>query len=294
MRFLSIICGTLVLLGALSLAQEPSLQDGPHHTRLPRRAVQPQPAGVPGSSDPLPAQNASPSPPQQFAVPPPQNTQQPAIRAPQNQTVAVPDPASVAQPLPEQLPPPTPPQVTYRNGMLTVQAMNSTLAGLLTAIRNKTGIQFEGLEGGANERVAVSMGPAPEGEVLTAILGGSNFDFVVLDRQDSPGTVQRVLLTPRGGSSTAAGTQPTRTAFSQTQGDDEDVQDAAASGGDPEQPQDTPARPPLTQAQQSQPQQPTSPKTPEQLLEELRRMQQQQQQQPGQNPAPNKPPLVPQ
>jgi hypothetical protein len=200
-----------------------------------------------------------------------------------------PDPASAAQPLPEQLPPPTPPQVTYRNGMLTVQAMNSTLAGLLTAIRNKTGIQFEGLEGGANERVAVSMGPAPEGEVLAVILGGSKFDYLVLDRPDSPGTVQRVLLTPRGGPSIGAGTQVAGAATSQAQGEDEDVADEQASGGDPDQPQDTPARPPLTQAQQSQPQQPSSPKTPEQLLEDLRRMQQQQQQ-PGQNPAPNKPP----
>ncbi len=206
----------------------------------------------------------------------------------------VPDPPATS-PLPEQLPPPTPPQVTYRNGQLTVQAMNTTLASLLTAIRNKTGIQFEGLEGGANERVAVSMGPAPEGEVLAAILGGSRFDYLVLDRPDSPGTVQRVLLTPRGGSSTAAGTQPAGPVGSQTQGDDEDVADEQASGVDPEQPQDTPARPPLTQAQQQpQPQQPTSPRTPEQLLEEMRRMQQQQQQQPAQNQAPNKPPTIPQ
>jgi hypothetical protein len=287
MRFLSIICGTVVLLGALSLAQEPSLQDVPHQVRVPHRIVR--------SPDLQPAQNAFPGPPQQSAVPPAQNTQQSAIRAPQNQTAAgplpAPDPASGTQPPPEQLPPPTPPQVTYRNGMLTVQAMNSTLAGLLTAIRNKTGIQFEGLEGGANERVAVSMGPAPEGEVLAAVLGGSKFDYVVLDRPDSPGTVQRVLLSPRGGSSTGAGAQVAGVASSQAQGDDEDVQDEQASGGEPGQPQDTPARPPPTQAQQSQPQQPTSPKTPEQLLEELRRMQQQQ---PGQNPAPNKPPPVPQ
>jgi hypothetical protein len=170
--------------------------------------------------------------------------------------------------------------------------MNSTLAGLLTAIRNKTGIQFEGLEGVANERVVISMGPASEGEVLAAILSGSKFDYVVLDRTDSPGIVQRVILTPHGGSATGAGTQAAGLAGSQAQGDDDDVPDEQASSSDPEPPQDTPARPPLTQAQQApQTQQPTPPKTPEQLLEELRRMQQQQ---PGQNQAPNKPPPVPQ
>ena len=41
--------------------------------------------------------------------------------------------------------PPVPPQVTFRNGLLTVQnAVNSTLSSLLTAILNKTGIEFEG------------------------------------------------------------------------------------------------------------------------------------------------------
>src|SRR5260370_35797074 len=101
--------------------------------------------------------------------------------------------------------------------------MNTTLASLLTAIRNKTGIQFEGLEGGANERVAVSMGPAPEGEVLAAILGGSRFDYLGLDRPDNPGTVQPVLLTPRGGSSTAAGTHTAAPGGSPTPRRDEDV-----------------------------------------------------------------------
>jgi hypothetical protein len=179
--------------------------------------------------------------------------------------------------------------------MLTVQAINSTLGGLLVAIRNKTGIQFEGLEGAANDRVVISMGPASEGEVLTAILGGSRFDYVVLDRADSPGTVQRVLLTPRGGTpSTTAGGQFVAPK-SPTAADDEDAPDEEAAG-DPPPPQDTPARPPLTQAQQPQPQQPDQPgKTPEQLLEQLKQMQQQQQsQQPAQNQAPIKTPPVPQ
>jgi hypothetical protein len=175
--------------------------------------------------------------------------------------------------------------------MLTVQAINSTLGGLLAAIRNKTGIQFEGLEGAANDRVAISMGPASEGEVLAAILGGSRFDYVVLDRADSPGTVQRVLLTPRGGTpSTTAGGQ-SLAPKSPTTDDDEAPDEDAAS--DPPPPQDTPARPPLTQAQppQQQPDQPS--KTPEQLLEQLKQMQQQQQQ-PAQNQAPIKTPPVPQ
>ncbi|HEY6272792.1 MAG TPA: hypothetical protein VIX19_12490 [Terriglobales bacterium] len=223
----------------------------------------------------------------------------PAPRTPVAQPVAQPvapaapaqTPAAVAavpeteQPA-ENLPPPTTPQVTYRNNLLTVQAMNSTLAGLLTAIRNKTGIQVEGLEAGAPERVAISMGPAPEGEVLAAILGGSKFDYVVVERPDSPGTVQRVLLSPRTGASTpAAGATPAPPASANGEGDDEDPDEAEA-------PQDTPARPPLTQAQPQQPQQqPPQAKTPEQLLEELKRMQQQQP--PASQPQPNAPVKTP-
>lgn len=195
--------------------------------------------------------------------------------------------------MPENLPPPTPPEVTYSNGLLTVQAMNSTLGGLLLAIHNKTGIQFEGWEAAANERVVVSMGPAPEGEVLAAILGGSKFDYVVLDRPDSPGTVQRVLLTPRTGvPATAAGAQSARPANAQGEAVDEDALDEQAAG-DPE-PQDTPARPPLSQVQLQQAQPNPTPKTPEQLMEELKQMEQRQQQQQQllpQNQAPIKPPI---
>ena len=174
--------------------------------------------------------------------------------------------------------------------MLSVQATNSTLGGLLSAIRNKTGIQFEGLEGGG-ERVAISMGPAPEGEVLTAILGGSKYDYIVVERPDSPGIVQRVLLAPRGGSAptTAGATPPAAPAMNMSNaGDEEDSNDEA------EAPQNTPVRPPLTQVQPEPQQQPQQPKTAEQLLEELKRMQQQQMQQQGQQPMAQPAPIKPQ
>ena len=108
--------------------------------------------------------------------------------------------------------PPAPPQVTFRNGLLTVNAVNSTLASLLTAIRNKTGIEFEGAELAGQDRVAISMGPATEGEVLASILSGSNLDYMVMGRPDSPTIVQKVLLTrrTRPGTATVANGQHTQ------------------------------------------------------------------------------------
>jgi hypothetical protein len=238
-----------------------------------------------------PPATANPNPPVSTPVP----TASPAQPAPVPNTAPASPPAATAQTAVDAPPtdqPPSPPQVTYRNGLLTVQAVNSTLGSLLTAIRNKAGIQFEGLEGGS-ERVAVVMGPAPEGDVLAAILSGSQFDFVVLERPDSPGIVQRVILSRRAGSTPAApgvagSNVPARTSM----GDDEETPDETA--GDPDVPQDTPARPPVVQAQ-PQPQPPPQlnpdqkPPTQEQLFQEMMRQQQQrqQQQQQQQPPEPN-------
>jgi hypothetical protein len=199
--------------------------------------------------------------------------------------------------------PPVPPQVSYRNGLLTVNAVNSTMASVLNAIRSKTGIDFEGAEN-SGERVAVSLGPAAEGEVLAGIFSGSGFDYVVLDRADSPGIVQKVILTPKskgGAVNAAAQPQPQQ---QQPQESEEDTPDETATAPDVEQqqPQDAPVQQPVVPNQQQQ--QPIQenqtqtggPKTPEQLLQELKQMQLQQQQQQGQPPpdtnsVPKKPPL---
>jgi hypothetical protein len=286
-RLLFRICAILMVLGGLAPAQGPATQNAARRLHRPHRLPTDSPDPVLTSAPQIQPALLVQQPPAQPA------------RPPQTAPPAAPTPAPVAQ-APEHLPPPTPAQVTYQNGLLTVQALNSTLGGLLTAIRNKTGIQFEGLEGGAQERVAIVMGPARESEVLAAILGGSSFDYVVLGRPDSPGVVQRVLLMPRGGATPAvAGAQPPRP--TNADGDEEDTPEEQASG-DPE-PQDTPARPPVTQAEpQQQPQPDQQPKTAEQLMQQLIQMnqqklqqqQQQQQQVPPQNQAPIKPPAVPQ
>ena len=189
--------------------------------------------------------------------------------------------------------PPVPPQVSYRNGMLTVNAINSTMSSVLSAIRAKTGIQFDGAENSA-ERVAVNLGPAPEGDVLAGIFSGSSFDYVVLGRPDSPGTVQRVILTPRGrGGAGAVAGQPQQPmqqppAQAQAQAQQEGDEDTPAEDAADQEPQDAPVQPPPVQepptAQNQQQNQNNQPKTPEQLLEELKQMQLQQQQQQGQPP----------
>jgi hypothetical protein len=183
-----------------------------------------------------------------------------------------------------------PPVVTYRDGLLTVQALNSNLSSVVTAIRNKTGIEFEGAEN-ISERVAISLGPAPEGDVLAAIFSGSKYDFVALGRPDSPSTVQRVILTVKNkpGAPAEAQAQPRPT--QQGEGEEEEVPDEQPNGGGD--PQDTPVQPPPVPQQPPQAEnQPQQPKSPEQLLQELQQMQNQKAPPDPQNPttAPRKQP----
>jgi hypothetical protein len=155
--------------------------------------------------------------------------------------------------------------------LLTVQAVNSNLSSVVTAIRNKAGIEFEGAEN-VSERVALSLGPAPEGEVLAAIFAGSKYDFVAIGRPDSPAVVQKVILTVKNKSG-APEAQPQQRPANGQEGDEEDTPDEQVNinnGGDP---QDTAAQPPP--APQQQPQAQTPPKTPEQLMQEMLELQRQ-------------------
>ena len=214
----------------------------------------------------------------------------------------VPPPQPVQQvqvPLrPEQMPP-VPPKVVFQNGLLSVEATNSTLGDVLNGIRTKAGIQIEGIQG-AQDRVAAKLGPAPAQVVLTSLLQGSHFDYMILARPDRPNIVQRVILTPASGSGLASnasnGVQP-RIPTVLNQGDPD--ADEAEEANVPQ---------PVPQIQQLQPQQQPQPaqqsgtavqgngsKTPEQVLEELNRLQKQQQQN-QQNPQQTAPlkPRIPQ
>lgn len=182
--------------------------------------------------------------------------------------------------------PPVQPQVSYRDGLLTIEAPNSSLGSVLVAIHNKTGIQFEGVQPGP-ERVAIHTGPAPVDDVLLDLLHGSRFDYIMMAREDNPNIVERVILTLRSG----GGVQPAnigqnRPMQPQVEQDEE--------GGDPppmkqetQQGQTVVAQPPLGRNQQQ-----PGVRTPQQMLEDmqrreqllLQRRQQQQQQKPDDPP----------
>ena len=122
--------------------------------------------------------------------------------------VAKPQPAA---PEPAALPPKTleqmaavPPQVSYQGGQLTITARNSTLGDILKAVQAQTGAEID-LPGTGSDRVVGSFGPGPARDVLTALLYGTHFNYVVLGSETDPQSLNRVMLFAK----TAAAAQPT-------------------------------------------------------------------------------------
>ena len=244
-RFSSITCGIFVLTAATALLQAQTMRPG---------VVQ----------RPTPPANLAPQMPQQ-TLPPQAPTGAPAP------ATGVGQPAQpAAQPMPAG--PAAAPVVTYRDGLLSVQAMNSNLSSVVTAIKNKTGIEFEGAEG-ISERVAIAMGPAPEGDVLAAIFSGSRYDFLAVGRPDNPDIVQKVILTVKNKPGAPGEAQAQQQQPPANQGEEEETPDEQVNAGEP---QDTPVQPPQQPPQpQAETPQNQQPKTPEQLLQELQQMRQQ-------------------
>lgn len=98
---------------------------------------------------------------------------------------------------PEQLPP-TPPQVSWDGALLTIHAENSTLSDVLAAVRARTGATIDIPPAGGGERVVIDLGPAPVREVITSLLYGTEFDYIIQASDTNPDAIRSVVITPRG------------------------------------------------------------------------------------------------
>src|SRR4030081_678040 len=115
-RFFSMTIGMFVLTGALTVLQAQTM----------RPAMPGQRPNQPANTAPRMPQ---PPPPAALSTPTPAVSPSPASQS--SQPVAQPSPVGPA----------VAPVVIFRDGLLTVQALNSNLSSVVTAIRNKTGIE---------------------------------------------------------------------------------------------------------------------------------------------------------
>jgi hypothetical protein len=226
----------------------------------------------------------------------------------QNQPAAENSPVAPPPTLAEQ--PASPPQVSFQGGELTITAQNSTLGDILKAVRAQTGATID-LPGAASERVVGHFGPAPARDVLTSLLNGSHFNYLLLGSSTDPNALDRVILIAKSGvpaeSSPPQAIQPANT-YNQAalarpmapmaapggntvtvEGQDADSTDDAtddsadatddAADDSTDQTDQADDQTATDEQQQQQPDGQQSVKTPEQLLQELQQRQQQLQQQ---------------
>jgi len=88
--------------------------------------------------------------------------------------------------------------VTYRDGQLTIDAENSTLAAVLQLIAEKTGAVIDIPPGSAQERIFEHAGPGPANDVLERLLNGSPFNFIIVSSAQNPNQPAQVLLSLHG------------------------------------------------------------------------------------------------
>ena len=220
--------------------------------------------------------------------------------------------AASAAPLPPEQLPASPPEVQFQQGQLTILASNSTLGDILRAVRERTGAAVD-VPGNATERVVGQFGPGPARDVLTSLLNGSHFNYLLVGSADNSSSLDRVILTSRSGAGNetqpapqqaSAGMPPNQPGPAMVAPQPMDSDEAVADDSTPDQPDNADADDQGNQGQaddqQQQPQQaqpfgqPGGVKTPEQLLQELQQRQQQMQQQgvpnaPGYPPTPGMP-----
>jgi hypothetical protein len=197
-----------------------------------------------------------------------------------------------------------PPQVTFENNQLTIVSPNSTLADILRAVRKQTGAEID--VPAAPERVVTRLGPGPAREVLSDLLNGSRFNYVLLGSPSDQTALTRVVLVPKIG-----GPEITPNAVAQNtprpgqavetpetdpapEASEAEAADDSANNADDNTEQQQPA-----EAEQTPPPDQPNVKTPQQMLQEMQQRQmqlQQQQQQGGQPPIPGSgmPPHPPQ
>ena len=135
----------------------------------------------------------------QSARPPQAKKASPSGANPPAAEPAAPAPSPAPVVLPPEQTPAHAPVIAWDGQLLTVDAENSSLSDVLLGIRSRTGASIEMPSSTSRERIAVHLGPAPIREVLSSLLYGTNFNYVIQSAEGDDGAVGKVILTARDG-----------------------------------------------------------------------------------------------
>jgi hypothetical protein len=98
--------------------------------------------------------------------------------------------------------------VTYRDGKLTINAENVTLAEVLQLVAKKMGAVIDVPPGSGQERIVEHVGPGYPNDVLTRLLNGSHFNFIIVNSALHPNEPAEVLLSMQGTDTSAPAVAP--------------------------------------------------------------------------------------
>jgi hypothetical protein len=88
-------------------------------------------------------------------------------------------------------------EVSFHEGLLTINANKATLSDVLLAVQQRTGAEVSIAAGAEQEKVVANLGPGPAPEVLGQLLNGSKFNFLILSAENDPRQLDRVILSTR-------------------------------------------------------------------------------------------------
>jgi hypothetical protein len=95
--------------------------------------------------------------------------------------------------------PPEPPPlvVSFQGGLLTITSNKANLSEVLFAVHQRTGAEIAIPAGAEQEKVVGQIGPGSAPEVLSHLLNGSKFNFLILSSASDPTMLDRVILSTR-------------------------------------------------------------------------------------------------
>jgi hypothetical protein len=100
---------------------------------------------------------------------------------------------------------PKAPKVTCDENHLTISANNSTLRSVLAAVHTCIGVQIDFPDGSDGGRTFEQLGPGPVRQVLTSLLSGTEFNYVIGSSEANPQKVETVVLMRRTTGADASG-----------------------------------------------------------------------------------------
>jgi len=85
-------------------------------------------------------------------------------------------------------------KVEFRDNLLRIDAENATLRDTLKAVSAHTGAEMQFPAGELQDRVFVHLGPASPRDVVSQLLNGVPFNYVILSSTSEPAGITRLIL----------------------------------------------------------------------------------------------------